>query len=773
MSSSAYTILLIAQDIQTHNWVDHFSKDKFNIYKTKTAIGGLQKAINQPVSLILFDSDRQECSANEFVQQMEDINLSIPVITLTSNKNKSLSSATHGILQKPFSQMDFDNSIDDFFQKQEKNIALELKKGRQLPKIRPSEIMVGFRKPANIYKVSKQGMVLTLPTAIREQAKLLFKGAPLYQQLQINNISVNRVEMVVTECSPTIKNRFKVVAQFIDTCFKGNEKSILDSYIDQYSSKVVSASQNHGTVLIFSDGQGSYDSYRFYLEGSPYKFQFVNTPEAALTQTQTASTIDCLIIDSDKLSSSITAFMESLNQQKRRLPIILVTGDKDQRLITRVAPFAQDLIIKPVNGKVLLQRLSKVKQRWGQEEQIQKKIGESVGVSIETKILVVFRDQAEIQRVRKDGILLYKEYPIIPTTSIYFRANRLFELLGVKSDNITHIELEVISCQYDLEKNLYRIIAVFKDIKEHLLKAIHDFLRGKLNPGSVLVEPEPVPKVKEKVADKTEQQEEPQDDDGWLFLKDPESDDSDINVGHQQPVKEDEEGDTWLFLKDPDEDKDVMTTQTVIEGRTKASDEPTDWGTTIHVEEKKEEFVIPPRPKISQYSLNDLFKAIPNCKASKIENTYFGDEFFAKDEKTYSMRLKTHRSQSIRHNKELKVIAEKHLSNGEQFYKQRFNTKIMLQERAVLFHISDGQLECFLMLGATLKTVPKGMGISDSLVEDKYEYDPYYLIGIPKPIHLDFGMAAETRIFMDRNVDICVQNNKDLVQLLPSILKLL
>ena len=159
MSHRVYPILLIGQDSQTQSWVDCLAKDKFIIFKSRTSIGGLQKAINQPVSLILFDSDRQELSANEFLQQMNEINLSIPIITLTSSSDASEASATNGILRKPFSQTEFYNHVNDFFKKQDAIIQIEVQKGKALPHIKESEIMIGFRKPANIYKVSKQGMV--------------------------------------------------------------------------------------------------------------------------------------------------------------------------------------------------------------------------------------------------------------------------------------------------------------------------------------------------------------------------------------------------------------------------------------------------------------------------------------------------------------------------------------------------------------------------------------------------------------------------------------
>ncbi len=775
MSHPVYPILLIGQDAQTQNWVERLAKEQFSISKSKTAIGGLQKAINTPISLILFDSDRQELSANEFLQQMQDINLSIPVITLTSSSDVAKSNSTNGVLHKPFSQTDLYNHLSNFFKKQEETIRKEVQKGKPLPDIKESEIMVGFRKPANIYKISKQGMVLSLPTEIRPDSRLLFKGAPLYEQMGIDNIKSNRIEMLVTECAPTIQNRFKVVSKFTDTGFTDSEKKILDEYIERYASKVALASKNHGSILIFGTGEGYYDSYRFYFEGSPYKFQFAGTPEKVLSEIQ-SSTIDVLIIDSDNLDARITSLLDSFQKQKRRLPIILVTGDQNQNAIAQVATLVQDLIIKPINGKMLLQRLAKVRKRWEFEEQVQKKIGASVGVSIETKILVVFKDQAVIQRIRNNGLLLYKEQAIIPTTTIYFRANEFFQLLSVQSKNMTHIELEVVSCQYDLEKKLYRVIANFKEISDHLVQAVQDFLSGKLMPGATLAEPETttqedmldaIPDAPDTPDEKAKEE----DSGGWLFLKEPEEEEEDSGgwLFLKEPEEEEEEDDP--ILPPPPQEQEASNLETIQHEQP----EGVKWDVSQKEESEPEEapFIIPPKPKIQQYSLSDLVRELPQCQVQSLKSLHFSDEFFSEDEDSYTSQLKMQRGQIHAHKAKLQQVAQKYLGSNPDFYKQRFNTKLVTQERAAVLHVFSEQLECFMLIGATLKTVPKGMGISASLAEDSYEYTPYYLIGVPKPQHVDFGVAFETRSFMDREVAICSPTNKDVGQILPDLLKLL
>ena len=604
---------------------------------------------------------------------------------------------------------------------------------------------------------------MSLPTEIRQDAKLLFKGEPLYKQMGIDNIRSNRIEMIVTECTPTIQNRFKVVSKFTEASLSKHEKAILDKHIDQYAHKVVLASKNHGSILIFNIEDGNYDIYRFYFGGSPYKFQFAGTPENVLSQIQ-SSVIDALIIDSNKLGANIISFLEALQQQRKKCPIILITGNQNQNEIAKVASLVQDLIIKPLNGKMLTQRLAKTQKRWEFEEHVQRKIGESVGVSIETKILVVFRDRAIIQRIRKNGLLLYKEYAIVPTTTIYFRANQLFRLLGIHSKNATHIELEVVSCQYDLEKKLYRVIANFKEISDYLIQAVYDFISGKLHPGETLVEPEAVREEKKIGEHSMESRTIPTKSEDWLFLKEP-----DEEKGGHTPKSED-----WLFLKEPDEEETFA--DSMLPPLPQKQDTANIRHQKIKNENKQKEetpFMIPPKPQVQQYSFSDLIKELPQCKVQSIKNIYFGDEFFSKQERLYISQLKIQKGQTFAHRAKLRQVAQKYLSSNPEFYKQRLNQKLVMQERSAVIRIFSEKLECFIVIGAILKTVSKGMGLSTSQVEDSYDYDPYYLIGIPKPQHLDFGLASEIRTFIDREVAICRATNKDVVHLLPDILKLL
>ena len=208
------SLLFISHDRQTNKWVKLFSEKNFKVRTKPTAEEGLQDLIQNKVDIVLFDLDKQEMSLEQFLEGMRQSHVLLPLLSLSS------AAASHqelqdrfpelmGHLSKPFSQMVFQETLAkalaDYTQREQE----ELSKGKSVDQLRDSEFLVGVRLQATIYKVSKKGMVLFLPTAIANGTRLIFKGKPLYRQIGLQGADQEKIEMWTTHCVFTADNRFQ------------------------------------------------------------------------------------------------------------------------------------------------------------------------------------------------------------------------------------------------------------------------------------------------------------------------------------------------------------------------------------------------------------------------------------------------------------------------------------------------------------------------------------------------------------------------------------
>ena len=243
-------------------------------------------------------------------------------------------------------------------------------------------------------------------------------------------------------------------------------------------------------LLILGEDEDVGQKYRFYLKGLPYHTTFAE-PDTDLIQKLKETSADLLILDSDHLHEHAHLILDSLHQQKIRLPIVIVTSEQNPEVVQKIAPNVKEFVLKPINGNTLQERINKALSRWQREVQLEADIGKNVGVHLQTRILVAFRDSAIIERVRKDGLLLYKEQPIIPNTTIYFKAGTLFKTMGIDSNNISPLKLTVKRCDR-VEGAQYRVLSEFKEMFS-FQEVVDAFVEGR-----------PLPKISEEVSEQME-----------------------------------------------------------------------------------------------------------------------------------------------------------------------------------------------------------------------------------------------------------------------------
>ncbi len=711
------SILAIERDKQFRSWTKKLSEGKFKIRFSSSTGEGLQSAVKHPTNLILFDIDKQEISLEQFVKDMKSLHLTIPVVVVSSRRNLDASPEIKtpgvvGSIQKPFSQNDFLKRIHKVFQEQDHILQQELTKGRESTHLHESEIMIGFRKEATIYKVSKHGMVLFLPTAIAKDARILFKGSPLYQQLHLEEPGIERIELRVADCISTINNRFKITAHFAEE-FSTKHKGTLDEYIDKHAEKCVSVSQSSPTILITGDDPSQWKAYRFYFEKTQYRLEFATNGKEIFQKLQNLH-VDMLLLDTDNAKDKGLPILDELHKRKLRMPTIVITSDKNPETIQKIAPRVQDFLVKPINGRGLVKRLTKVFDRWKGEMRLEQEIGENVGVNVQTRILVVFKDTAVVRRVRKDGLLLYKEQPIIPTTSIYFKAGTLFETMGLEDRNVSHLELLVASCEISSKGHKYRVIAKFKDVPNNIQKMIEAFVDGKPVPPAT--QPPPAP------SEETAEEDDP-------FALDSGSE----------------------FFEDPD-GVPITAETTPSESQDKSPEEI----------------------RTDNFTIAELEQQLPQSQVEEVLAEQTEDAYFTSKSVEYARKIKALQSAMRDFKEPLQQLANRRMPKvDDQFTKRKFDYTTGRREQTITYRVHSPSTEAFFQLGAVLTNIPKGMGISASLVEDQYNYDPYFVFGLPGDPRPELGAPIEKRTIAGKNIQIYQFTQEKVISLVQTIVNLM
>lgn len=669
------SLIVICRDKKEQSLIKTFSGGKFKIRFCSTPREGIQGAIRNPVDLILFDLDKQSVSQEQFIKDLRSIFIFTPVIVLSSTllQGSHKEGQSHGVagsIKKPASQSSFLKTINAVMKQQVLQVKKEMAEGRESVEEVDSELLVGFRKDATIYKVSKFGMVLFLPTAIALESRILFKGTPLYEQLGVSNDGNERIELVVVQCQSTANNRFKITAHFADT-FSAKAKSRLDQHVEQHAQKCVSVSRSAPNILILGDSNELRQTYRFYFKDSSYETMFaVNA--ADVFEKLHEFRVDLLIIDTDHLEDMGVPVIQGFKKRKIRMPIMLITGQGNAKLLTKYAPLVQDVIMKPVNGKALLKRMKGVFERWKAEVKVEQEIGENLGVHLTTRILVAFRDSAVIKRVRKDGLLLFKEQPIVPTTTIYCKASTLFKNMGLEEKNVTHLELTVGRCDPLEDGKGFRILSKFKDTPSDIHAMIDSFVNG-----------------------------------------------------------------------------DAVQSGGAPEETAPAGDH-------------------------SDFSLAEFEKQLPHCKVELVAADKVEEAFFAATPREYVRQLHVFRRKVLPFQGEIQRVADQQFPKVDaDFTSRKMDHITARREQSITFRIYSDTTEAYLQMGAILTTIPKGMGISASLVEDQYRYDPYFNFGIPGNPHDELGAPLEVRSIGQAKVPIYDFNKDRILSYVKTILGLI
>ncbi len=341
-----------------------------------------------------------------------------------------------------------------------------------------SDFLVGYRKPISSYKLSRQGIVFFLPTAIDQKTRLIFKGTHLYRQMGLTEFDSERLNLRVEQCETIDEKRFKITSHFVgelDTTFRKQ----MEQYIEEHGEAPVEQTPNTITCLITCDQKKEWGTYRNYFKNTEYKLVFAINGMDALNKLQDNS-VDILLVDTDHLHKNGLPFIKSVQRLSRYLPIMIVTQERSPQLIEPLSNKVDNLLLKPINMHRLQHRLQLTLQSRLQANNQRSKSTKKQGVHLKTDLLLVFRDAANIEQVVKDGLIFYKGQPIAPSTKIYFRAQALFKKMGLTQRNVAHLELNVISCEaIDPGVDYFQIRAQFQNVPSYIQEAIDAFVDGK------------------------------------------------------------------------------------------------------------------------------------------------------------------------------------------------------------------------------------------------------------------------------------------------------
>ncbi|MBF0279420.1 MAG: response regulator [SAR324 cluster bacterium] len=474
------SILLISQDRQTHKWIKEFSERKFEPQFSFNAKETVEK-LSAPVDLLLFDADQKQMEITEFMDELENHFWYLPVLILTSHPEKSdelamISPEIVGHLPKPFSQVAFQDTVETVIEKYRKSRRKELSLGKNMQHFEESQFLLGYRSPATIYKVSQHGMVFFLPTAVANGTRILFKGKPLYNKLGLETEEASsRVEIRSSKCLITSDHRFKVTAHFTKNTDPVSKEK-LDRYVEKHAGKYSKLSKKQ-TLVVGGDNDSVWQTYKFYLKDSGFRLFFAHNGEEVLERLKQAP-VDILVLDSSNLKAHVNDILDQMEALKIRIPVIVVTEVQEPKIIQKIAPKVKELLIKPYNAKMLLERIHKALDRWENELRTQEEIGENIGLYFNTRVLLAFQESIIVDRVRKDGLLFYTHEPIVPTSSIYFNARSLFQTIAGVNSNVGPLELEVIYCERVDDIRPYRVFAEFRNLLSFQL-VIDAFVDGK------------------------------------------------------------------------------------------------------------------------------------------------------------------------------------------------------------------------------------------------------------------------------------------------------
>lgn len=702
------SLLVICQDKKEQNLIKTFTGGKYRIRFYATYREGIQGAIRKPVDLILIDLDKQQVTLEQFIKDLRTIHVYTPVIASSSADKKyniipGDQKGLAGYIRKPGSQSWYLKTIEDVLLQQALIFKKEMEEGRESVELFNSELLIGFRKEATIYKISKLGMVLFLPTSIALESRILFKGTPLYKQLGIDDETHERVELLVSDCTPTANNNFKITARFTDDFIK-KSKNKLDHHVEQHAQKCISVSRSAPNILIVGDSHDIRQSYRFYFKDSDYEAIFANNADDTFEKMQEFRT-DLLILDTNHLETLGKQIVEGLKQRKMRMPLMLVTGDGNPQLLQTFVPKVQDVLIRPVNGQVIKKRIKQVFERWKNEVKVEQEIGKNLGVNLKTRILVAFRDKAVIRRVRKDGLLILKHHPIVPTTSVYCKVGVLFKNMGFEKKNVNHLELIVSRCDPLEDDRGFRILSKFINTPLDIQKLIEAFVDG-------------VPSSQ-------------------LALR---------MSASEQPTKKA----SMVAVEEKEVEQTPGLVSTVSEIQEGKSGMVSSVSEVEEVAEVEPDIVIPIR-----FNPDKFEKALPRCKIEPVLAENVKDAYFPASGSQYVRQLYLFRKQIAPFQINLQQVVDRIFPKIESTFSHRKMDHVTLRrEQSVTYWVHAGNTGVYFQLGAILTTIPKGMGISASLVEDKYRYDPYFAFGVPVDSCEELGDPIGVRTINGQKVSI-------------------
>ncbi len=473
------SIKLISQDKQTHKWIKEFSERKFQSDHSFNPEESLAVLSKKAVDLVLFDTDQNPMPLAQFMQELLRRYLYIPVLVISSNPEdlaelEMISRGIVGNLSKPFSQLDFHDAVTTAVDQHRKNRRISIAKGRTMHHLEESIFLVGFRRNAMIYQISKHGMVLFLPLAIPVGTKIVFKGKVLYSKLGLTTDDAKRIDLRVSSCTATKEGGYKVITLFANNSIAPIKKE-LDEFIDRHTKGTSSALLGKPQILIGCDDEKSWQLYQAYLQEKPYQLIFAKNGTDVLDKLE-KTPVDLFILDTKNIQKHMSDTMERI--QKNYSPMMIVTKQENPKIREQYLPLVQDIVLKPLDENKLVSHVEKALKNLGKNSRSQKKSGEEAGLYLSTRIMLAYRDSIVIEKIRKDGMLFYKDLPIVHATSIYFSTGTLFQEMGLDKKNIGPLKMRITRCEHIAEDEQYLIFAEFDDLLSFQL-VINAFVDGK------------------------------------------------------------------------------------------------------------------------------------------------------------------------------------------------------------------------------------------------------------------------------------------------------
>ncbi|MBF0287002.1 MAG: response regulator [SAR324 cluster bacterium] len=473
------SIKLVSQDKQTHKWIKEFSERKFESDHSFNPEETLESLSKKTVNLVLFDTDQNPMPLAQFMQELLKRYLYIPVLVISSNPEdlaelEMISRGIVGNLPKPFSQLDFHDAVTSAVEQHRKNRRISMAKGKTMDHMKESVFLVGFRRNAIVYKISKHGMVLFLPMALPVGTKIFFKGQVLYSKLGLTADNAKRIDLRVGNCTPAKEGSYKITTLFANNSIAPIKKE-LDQFIERHTKGGDSAFLNKARILIGCDDEKSRKLYQSALQYTPYELIFAKNGNDVLNKLG-QSPVDLLFLDTADIQKNIGLAMDKI--QKNYSSVMIATKQKNPKIPEQYLPLIQDIVLKPVDPQKLVLRIEKVLKSFGSKVRDHEGTSKDVGLYLSTRIMLAYRDSITIEKMRKDGLLFYKNLPLVHATSIYFSAGTLFEKMGLDKKNIGPLKMRINRCEYIPENDQYLVFGEFQDFLSFQL-VIDAFVDGK------------------------------------------------------------------------------------------------------------------------------------------------------------------------------------------------------------------------------------------------------------------------------------------------------